>query len=50
MAKHLNLLSKDEFSITDTLSFPELLKNSRNDKSHVDDSYDIKILFASIPV
>ena len=47
-AKYLSPLSKNEFSITVTLSFPELLKNSTNDKSYEDVSYDIGSLFKSI--
>ena len=50
VAKYLSPLSKNEFSITDTLSFPELLKNSSNDESYEDVSYDVESLFTSIPV
>ena len=50
ITKYLNPLSKNEFSFTDMLSFPELLKNSSNDESYEDVSYDIKSLFTSIPV
>ena len=42
-------LSKNEFSIRDTLSFPELLKNSSNDESGEDVSYDVESLF-TVPV
>ena len=41
VAKSLSTLSKNEFSITGTLSFPELLKNSSNDESYEDVSYDV---------
>ena len=37
-----------KFSITDKLSFPELLKNSSNDVSYEDVSYDVESLFTSI--
>ena len=50
VAKYLSTLSTNEFSITDTLSFPELLKNSSNDESYEDVSYDVESLFTSIPV
>ena len=50
VAKYINPLSKYEFSHTDTLSFLELLKNSKNDKSYEDSSNDIKSLFTGIPV
>ena len=48
--KYLSPLSKNEFSITGTLSFPELLKNSSNDESYEDVSYEVETLFTSIPV
>ena len=50
VAKCVHPLSKNEFSITDTLRFPELLKNSSNDESYEDISYDVESLFISIPV
>ena len=50
VAKYLSPLSKKEFSITDTLSIPELLKNSSNDESYEDVPYDFESLFRSIPV
>ena len=50
VAKYLSPLSRNEFSITDTFSFPKLLKNSSNDESYEDVSYDIESLFTSIPV
>ena len=42
VAKYLSPLSKNEFSITDTLSFPELLKSSSNDECYEDISYSIE--------
>ena len=50
IAKYLSPLSKNEFLITDTFSFPELLKNSSNDESYEDVSNDINSLFTGIPV
>ena len=50
VAKYHTPLSTNGFSITDTLSFPELLKNSRNDESYEDVSSDVESLFTSIPV
>ena len=50
IAKYLSPLSKNEFSITDTLNFPELLKNTSNDEFYEDVSYNIESLFTSIPV
>ena len=50
LAKYVSPLSKNEFSITDTLSFPELLKNSSNDESYEDISHDVESFFTSIPV
>ena len=50
VAKSLSTLSKNEFSITGTLSFPELLKKGINDESYEDVSYDIESLFTSTPV
>ena len=50
VAKYFSPLSKNEFSIADTLSFPELLKNSSNNESYEDVSYYVESLFTSIPV
>ena len=50
VAKYLSPLSKNEFSITDKLSFPELLKISRNDQCYEDVSCDVESLFTSILV
>ena len=46
VAKYLSPLSKNEFSITDTLS----IHNSSNDESYEDVPYDVESLFRSIPV
>ena len=50
VAKYVSPLSKNKFSITDTFSFPELLKNSSNDESFEDVSHDVKSFFTSVPV
>ena len=50
VVKYLSPLSKNEFSIMDTLSFPKLLKNISNDQSYEDVSHDVETLFTSIPV
>ena len=50
VAKYLSSLSKNGFLITDTLSFPELLKNSSNGGSYEDVFYNVESLFTSIPV
>ena len=43
IANYLTPFSENEFSITDTLSFPELLKNSSNDEPYGDVSSDVKV-------
>ena len=43
IAKYLTPFSKNEFSITDTLTFPELLKNSSNNEPYKDVSSDVKV-------
>ena len=50
VAKYLSPLSKNEFSITGTLIFSELMEISSNDESYGDVSYDVESLFTSIPV
>ena len=50
VSKYLSLLSKNEFSITDTFGFSKLLKSSSNDECYKDVSYGIESLFTSIPV
>ena len=49
-AKYLSPLSKNEFTITNTLSFPELLKKISNDESFEYVLSDVEYLFTSIPV
>ena len=43
-------LVKNEFTISDTLAFPELLKNIENSDDYEDVSYDVESLFTSIPI
>ena len=50
VAKYLKPLAKNEFTISDTLSFPELLKEAENRENYEDVSYDVESLFTSIPV
>ena len=50
VAKYFGLLAKNEYTIRDTLSFPDLLKSVPSDDNYGDDSYDVESLFTSIPV
>ena len=50
VAKYLGPLAKNDYSIRDTLSFPDLLKNAPSDDNYEDVSYDVESLFTSIPV
>ena len=50
IAKHLKPLSKSEFTIIDTLTFPDLVKNASNSNECEEVSYDVGALFTSIPV
>ena len=43
IANYLTPISENEFSIADTLSFPEPLKNSSNDEPYGDVSSDVKV-------
>ena len=49
-AQFLKPLAKNEFTISDTLAFPELLKNIENSDDYEDVSYDVESLFTSIPI
>ena len=46
-AQFLKPLAKNEFTISDTLAFPELLKNIENSDDYKDVSYDVKSLFTN---
>ena len=50
VAKYLTPLSKNKYSIDDTLTFPDLLKNAEESDDYEDVSYDVENLFTSIPV
>ena len=50
VAKYLKPLAKNEFTISDTLSFLSLLKSTENSDDYEDVSYDVVSLFTSIPV
>ena len=50
IAKFLKPLARNEFTISDTLAFPELLKNIENSDDYEDVSYDVESLFTSIPI
>ena len=48
IAKHLKPLAKNEFTISDTLTFLDLVKNASNSYECEDVSYDVESLFTSI--
>ena len=50
IAKCLNPLPRNEFTISDTLTFPHLIKNSTNPDEYEDVSYGIESITISIPV
>ena len=50
VAAFLKPLARNEFTISDTLAFPELLKNIENSDDYEDVSYDVESLFTSIPI
>ena len=50
VAKYLRPLSKNKYSIDDTLIFPDLLKNAEESEDYEDVSYDVESLFTSITV
>ena len=43
-------LARNEFTISDTLAFPDLVKNIENNDDCEDVSYEVESLFLSIPV
>ena len=45
----LKTLARNEFTISDTLAFPELLKDIENSNNCEYVSYDVESLFTSIP-
>ena len=50
IAKYLKRLAKNEFTISDTLTFPDLVKNASNSIEYEDVSYDVECLLIGIPV
>ena len=50
IGKYLKPLAKNEYTISDTLTFPYLVKNASNSNEYEDVLYDVESLFASIPV
>ena len=49
-ANYLRPLSKNQYTISDTLKFPDLLKNADTNANYEDVSYDVESLFSSSPV
>ena len=50
VAKYLGPLAKNNYTITDTLNFPDLLKSALSDDNYEDIWYDLESLFTNIPV
>ena len=50
VAKYLGPLAKNDYTIRDTLSFPDLFKSALSGDNYEDVLYDIESLFTSIPV
>ena len=50
VAEFLKPLARNEFTISDTWAFPDLLKNIENSDDYEDVSYDVESLFTSIPI
>ena len=50
VTKYFGLLAKNDYTIRDTLRFPDLLKSALSDVNYEDVSYDRESLFTSIPV
>ena len=50
IANYLQPLSKNQYTISDTLKFTELLKSADPNANCEDVSYDVESLFTSIPV
>ena len=44
IATYLRFLAKNKYTINDTFSFPEMLKNDPFDKNYEDGSYDVESL------
>ena len=50
VAEFFKRLARNEFTISDTLAFPELLKIIENSDGYKDVSYGLESLFTSIPI
>ena len=50
IANYLRPLSKNQYTISDTLKFPDLLKSADTSANYEDFSYDVESLFTSIAV
>ena len=50
VAKFFKPLTRNEFTINDTLTFPELLKNTGNSDDYEDVSFDVESMFTSITI
>ena len=50
VAQFLKPLAKNNFTISDTLAFPQLLKIIEDNDDYEDVSYDFELLFTSIPI
>ena len=49
IADYLRTLSKNQYTISDILKFPDLLKSTYTNDNYEDVSYDVESLFTSIP-
>ena len=50
VAKYFSPLAKNDYTIRDTLSFPDLLESAPSGDNYEDVSYDVKSLFTGIPL
>ena len=50
IANYLGRLPKNQYTISDILKFPDLLKSADTNANYEDVSYDVESLFTSIPV
>ena len=50
IANYLERLPKNQYTISDILKFPDLLKSADTNANYEDVSYDVESLFTSIPV
>ena len=50
ITNYLRPFSKNQYTISDTLKFPDLLKSADPNANYEDVSYDVESLFTSIPV